>query len=157
MRLERALRRVILRSFPELRRLRVGIAYEELGPGDLLQYYIADGRWRIAASPLLRAAPVGAVEGGLAHELAHIVRDSRLSPFARDLAFDRFAGSRTYRIKEERATDRRAIGRGYGPELMALVRWARSQGIRFDGESGLRGSEIAREAKKLRRNGRALS
>jgi hypothetical protein len=143
MEIERTLRRVVRRSFPELRRLRIGIAYEELGPGDLLQYSVLDGRWRIAASPLLRRAPLRVVEGGIAHELAHIVRDCRLGPAQRDLAFDRFAASRTYRVKEERATDRRAIERGYGPHLLALTRWARSVGIRFDGESGLRGWEIA--------------
>jgi hypothetical protein len=143
MDIERVLRRVVARSFPELRRLRIAIAYEELDPGTLLQYYVADGRWRIAVSPLMRTAPARVVEGGIAHELAHIVRDRTLGPFQRELAFDRFAASRTYRIKEERATDRRAIERGYGPHLIALVRWAGTVGIRFYGDSGLRAREIA--------------
>jgi hypothetical protein len=141
--LERVLRRVVVRSFPELRRLRIGIACEELDPGTLLQYYVVDGRWRIAVSPEMRRAPARVLEGGIAHELAHIVRDCRLGPFQRDLAFDRFAASRTYRIKEERATDRRAVERGYGPQLLALVKWARTVGIRFYGDSGLRAWEIA--------------
>src|SRR5689334_2983806 len=141
--LEMLTRRMIVRSFPELRRLRIGVAYEELGPGDLLQYYTRRGRFRIAVSPLLSDAPRVAVEGGIAHELAHILRDCRLGPQQRDLAWDRFAASRTYRIKEERATDERAIERGYGRHLLALARFAKRQGITFGAESGLLAREVA--------------
>ncbi len=141
-RLERILRQLLCRSFPELRRLRIGIGFDELEPGNCLEYYTLAGRFGIAVSPLLKEAPLKALVGGIAHELAHIVRDHRLGPLQRDWAFERFALSRTYRFREERATDRRAVERGYGPHLMALAAFARRIGIRFERENGLLTNEI---------------
>ena len=141
-RLERILKRLVRRSFPELRRLRIAIGFEDLEPGTCLEYYTLNGRFGIALSPLLRDAPLKALVGGIAHELAHIARDHRLGPLQRDWAFERFASSRTYRFREERATDRRAVERGYGPHLIALARFARKIGIRFERENGLLTSEI---------------
>jgi hypothetical protein len=143
-RLERILRQLIYRSFPELRRLRIRIGFDDLAPGTCLEYYTLHGRFGIAVSPLLREAPRKALVGGIAHELAHIVRDHRLGPLQRDWAFARFASSRTYRFREERATDRRAVERGYGPHLIALAQFARRIGIRFERENGLLTNEIVR-------------
>ena len=116
-RLERILRQLVCRSFPELRRLRIGIGFDDLEPGNCLEYYTLDGRFGIAVSPLLKEAPRKALVGGIAHELAHIVRDHRLGPLQRDWAFERFASSRTYRFREERATDRRAVAARIWPAL----------------------------------------
>jgi hypothetical protein len=148
-RLEAVLRRLILRSFPEVRRLRIGITFEELAPGDCLEYYTLGGRFRIGVSPLLRAAPRMALEGGIAHELSHILQDHRLGPARLEAAFARSAASRTYRIREERAADRCAIERGYGPHLIVLVRFARRLGIRFYRENGLVAAEIVDQHKRL--------
>jgi hypothetical protein len=149
-RLERILRQLICRSFPELRRLRIGIGFDDLEPGTCLEYYTLHGRFGIAVSPLLREAPREALVGGIAHELAHIVRDHRLGPLQRDWAFERFASSRTYRFREERAADRRAVARGYGPHLIALARFARRIGIRFERENGLLTNEIVRSHRRIR-------
>jgi hypothetical protein len=148
-RLQALLRQVILRSFSELRRLRIGIAFEDLAPGDFLEYYTLRGRFRIAVSPLLRGAPRRALEGGIAHELSHILQDHRLGPAQLESAFARSASSRTYRIREERAADRHAVERGYGPHLIALVRFARRLGIRFYRENGLVAAEIVNLHKRL--------
>jgi hypothetical protein len=151
-RLETLLRQIVSRSYPELRRLRIGIAFEDLEPADCLQCYTRDGRFRIAVSPLLRDAPRKALEGGLAHELAHVLRDCRLGPFSARLSSERLAASRSYRLREERATDRAAIERGYGPHLIALVRFARRLDIRFYRENGLLPEEIARLSRTLGRH-----
>ena len=150
MMLERILRQLIRRSFPELRRLRLAIGFEDLEPGTCLEYYTLNGRFGIAVSPLLREAPLNALMGGIAHELAHIARDHRLGPLQRDWAFERFASSPAYRIREERATDRRAVERGYGPHLIALARFARRIGIRFERENGLLTDEIVRLHRRIR-------
>jgi hypothetical protein len=92
-RLERILRQLICRSFPEPRRLRIGIGFDDLEPANCLEYHMLDGRFGIAVSPLLKEAPRKALEGGIAHELAHIVRDRQLGPLQRDWAFERFASS----------------------------------------------------------------
>jgi hypothetical protein len=149
-RLERILRQLIRRSFPELRRLRIGIGFDDLEPGTCLEYYTLDGRFGIAVSPLLREAPQKALAGGIAHELAHIARDHHLGPLQRKWAFERFASSRTYRFREERATDRRAVERGYGPHLMALAAFARRIGIRFERENGLLTNEIVCLHRRIR-------
>ncbi len=149
-RLERILWQLVCRSFPELRRLRIGIGFDDLEPGNCLEYYTLDGRFGIAVSPLLRQASRRALVGGIAHELAHILRDHRLGPLQRDWAFERFALSRTYRFREERATDRRAVERGYGPHLMALAAFARTMGIRFERENGLLTNEIVCLHRRIR-------
>ena len=150
LRLELLLHQVVLRSFPELRRLRIGIAVEELAAGDCLEYYTLRGRFRIGMSPLLSGAPRAALEGGIAHELAHILQDHRLGPAQLESAFARSALSRTYRIREERAADRCAVERGYGPHLISLIRFARRLGIRFYRENGLVAAEIINLHKRLR-------
>jgi hypothetical protein len=149
-RLERILQQLIRRSFPDLRRLRIGIGFDDLEPGNCLEYYTLDGRFGIAVSSLLKNAPRKALVGGIAHELAHIVRDHRLGPLQRDWAFERFALSRTYRFREERATDQRAVERGYGPHLIALAAFARRIGIRFERENGLLTNEIVCLHRRIR-------
>jgi hypothetical protein len=151
--LDRILRQLICHSFPELRRLRIEIGFDDLEPGNCLEYYTLDGRFGITVSPLLREAPRKALVGGIAHELAHIVRDHHLGPLQRDWAFERFALSRTYRFREERATDRRAVERGYGPQLMALAAFARRIGIRFERENGLLTNEIVCLHRRIRGRG----
>ncbi len=141
--IERVLRRLITRSFPELLRLRIGIAWEELGPGECFEYYESGGRFQVAASPRMRGASRRAIEGGLAHELAHIARDTRMGPWQRDRAFERYRRSRKYRMQEERATDRLAVERGYGPHLIELAKQAKRLGITFRREHGLLRREVS--------------
>jgi hypothetical protein len=148
--LQLVMRQMIGRSFPELRRLRIDIDFEDLDPADCFQCYICQGRFRIGVSRLLRHVPRQVLEGGLAHELVHIARDIRFGPFQRSLAWKRIGASRSYRLREERATDSLAVERGYGPQLIELIRFAGRLGIRFYRENGLLRNEIARLDRSLR-------
>jgi hypothetical protein len=149
--LQAILRRVIAKGFPELKRLRIAIGFGPLDRDTCFFYYIEAGRYQITVADALRPAPRRALEGGIAHELSHILRDSRLGPYQRKLAFDRYARSASFRTRDERATELRQIERGYGPQLLAFLSYARTLGFRFTREHGLLRAEIARclQARRL--------
>jgi hypothetical protein len=98
----------------------------------------------IGVDESLRGAPCPVLEGGLAHELAHIVRDRARGPWQRRLALERYASLPAYRIRDERATDLLAIERGFGPQLLALLLYGRRLGYTSTPEHGLMLAEIAR-------------
>ena len=141
--LDDILRRVVAKGFPELKRLRIAIEFGELDPDTCFFYDQEAGRYRITVNDILRGAPTRALEGGIAHELAHIVHDSRLGRRQRELALARYARSAAYRMRDERSTDMRQIERGYGPELLAFLSFARTLRIRFTRAHGLVLSEIS--------------
>lgn len=140
-RLDRILRR-LRPAFPELDRLRIPIAFDALPEDTLLRYDLEPGGNSILVNDCLRRAPVRALQGGIAHELAHLVRDCRIPRPARSRAYDRYDRSRPYRIRDERATDHLEIERGFGPHLLSFLRHARRLGYRFTPEHGLRYREI---------------
>lgn len=138
--LDRMLRHMIRQSFPRLRRRSIAIRW---GADEELFYYTADGdQYLIAVNPSLQAAPKRVLEGGIAHELCHIDADLRLGAYARQLAWTRYSKSRWYRMRNEWATEQRAVALGYGSQLMALIRFARGLGYTFAREHGLPYAEI---------------
>ena len=142
--LDAILRRMVARSFPELQRHRIAIEYGELDRDTCFFYGREAGRYLITVSNCFRSAPRRVLEGGIAHELSHILRDSRLGPWQRELAFGRYARSSAYRMRDERSTDLRQIDRGYGPQLLAFLSYAKTLGFRFTSEHGLLRGEISR-------------
>jgi hypothetical protein len=147
-RLSRIVRLLILRSFPLLRRLKLttlwGVAEDEL-----LSYTVQSDHYLIRVNDSLRPAATRVLQGGIAHELCHIDADIRIRGYQRQLAWDRYMQSRWRRMLEERATDRRVIELGYGPHLLAFVRFAHRLGHSFSREHGLLYAEICRETYAL--------
>jgi hypothetical protein len=140
--LHRILRRLIVRSFPRLRRRPLAISW---GADEDLLFYSTEGdRHIIQVNDCLRPATPLALEGGIAHELCHIDADLRIGRYQRQLAWESYARSRWYRMHEERATERRVIELGYGRHLLAFVRFAHRLGLRFSKENGLLYPEIRR-------------
>ena len=134
--------RLVRRSFPALRRRFITIRW---ATPDALFYYTADAQHHfIEVNECLRDAPRRVLEGGIAHELCHIDADIGMRPFQRERAWNRYAESRSHRMREERATDQRLIELGYGPQLLALLRFARRIGYTFTPEHGLLDAEIRR-------------
>jgi hypothetical protein len=141
-RLTRILHRLILRSFPKLRRRNITIRW---GAKDELLYCTMTGEeYVIAVNSCLEKAGRRALEGGIAHELCHIEADLGLGRYQRELAWDRYLESRWYRMREERATELRVIVLGYGNHLLELIRFARRLGYAFEREHGLSYAEIVR-------------
>ncbi len=143
--IEQILRRMIHRRFPELVHRKTAVGF---GDYDAWMVYDLDGaRYSIGVDRSLQGAPRNVLEGGLAHELSHILRDSAKSPWQRKLAWRRYAASRAYRIGDERATDLLAIERGYGRQLMALMVYARGLGYTSCREHGLLLAEVSKLAR----------
>jgi len=141
-RLNSILRHMVRRSFPKLRRRAIAIGW---GAEDELFYYTVDAdRYLIAVNPSFKGAPKRALQGGIAHELCHIDADLRLGAYSRQLAWNRYLGSRWYRMRNERATERQAIALGFGRHLMELIRYAHRLGYTFEREHGLFYAEILR-------------
>jgi len=147
------LRRLIVRSFPSLRRHVILIAWAN--QDELLCYSVhGQERW-ITVSDYLKQARCSAIEGGIAHELCHIELELCLGPYQRGLAWERYSRSRWHRIREERYVEARAIELGYRDQLLELIRFTRRLGFTFDREHGLSYAEILRpesisEASSLR-------
>jgi hypothetical protein len=136
------LRRLILRSFPRLRTRPIAIRW---GAEDELLYYVARGDQHIiSVNGCLESARRRALEGGIVHELCHIDADLQLGAYQRRLAWERYARSRWYRIREERAIENRVIELGYGRHLMELIRFTHRLGYTFDREHGLSYVEVLR-------------
>jgi len=141
-RLRQILRTMVRRSFPRLRRRPVTISW---GAESELLYYAAEpDHCVIRVNDCLRKAPRPVLEGGIAHELCHIDADLTMGPFQRELAWARYAGSRWSRMREERATERRVVELGYGPQLLELIRFAHRLGYSFSRENGLLYAEVRR-------------
>jgi hypothetical protein len=142
-RCDRILRILIRRSFPELRRSRIRL---QTGDYDCWMYYEPAGRreFILGVDRSLESAPRRVLEGGFAHELAHIARDIRYSPSQLERAAARYAASAAWRARDERNTDLEAIRRGCGLQLLALMRWGRVRGYTSVREQGLLLSEVHR-------------
>jgi len=147
-RLERILRTLIARSFPRLRRLRFRIVWG--GEEELLAYGVQDDQYLIWINQLLRLAPVRVLEGGIGHELCHIHADIAMGPYARELAWTRYTESRWHRIREERAAESRLVELGYGPHLLAFIRFTHRLGYSFSREHGLLYGEVLRAIQETR-------
>ena len=136
------LRILIRRGFPELAGRHFEIRFGDYD--DWMWYDISGARFIIGVDNSLRSAPRRVLEGGLAHELAHITRDLRLRPLQRARAYQRYGVSSVYRIRDEQATDREEMRRGYGRQLLALMLWARARGFTSGREHGLLLADVYR-------------
>jgi hypothetical protein len=140
--LNQVLRRLIVQSFPRLRTKTISIRWgaEE----DLLYYTTRGDEHTISVGECLKFARRRALEAGIVHELCHIDADLRLGAYQRRLAWDRYARSRWYRIREERAIETRVIELGYASHLLELIRFTHRLGYTFDREHGLSYAEVLR-------------
>jgi hypothetical protein len=142
MRAGSILRILVRRGFPELLGRTFHIRFGNYD--DWMWYDLSAEAFVIGVDNSLAGAPRCVLEGGLAHELAHIVRDLRLAPFQRGLAYERYRVNRAYRVRDEQDTDRELIRRGYARQLLALILWARKRGYTSGREHGLLLGEVYR-------------
>ena len=142
MRAETILRILIRRGYSELAGRSFQIRFDDFD--DWMWYDISGETFVIGVDNSLRGAPRRVLEGGFAHELSHIVRDLGLRPFQRARAYERYGWHRHYRIRDEQDTDREAIRRGYGRQLLALILWGRARGYSSGREHGLLLADVYR-------------
>jgi hypothetical protein len=145
LRINSILRQVIRHGFPDLARKTIVLSIGEYA--DWMFYEPAGqsrGSFIIGVDVSLLGASRRVIAGGLAHELAHIVRDSRMRRWQRDRAYSLYFTSPAFRTRDERETDREAIARGYGRELLELMLFGRARGGLWGREDGLTLPEVHR-------------
>ena len=134
--------RVIRHGFPELMGEDVQAEYKPLEDA-LFEYGELGGEgFYIEVDESLREAPTEVMEGGFAHEFAHILSDRKRSSASK--FGDRLACifSKTYRALDEINTDLQVIIRGYGRQLLALLKYSEEKGLPYYREDGLSLREV---------------
>ncbi len=139
---------IVREAFPELSEVKIELHFEK-SDDELMGYGELRGRgYYIDVDKVMRKAPLLAVEGGLAHELAHILVDFKMDPISRffdQLSYER---DKEYQTNDERKTDLLVVERGYGPQLLRYVRFHDKRYKHYAEEDGL----TAKELKTLLRN-----
>lgn len=134
--------RVIKKGFPELMNDDIQIEYSNLNDA-LFEYgELSEEGFYVEVDTSLKNAPEEVIEGGLAHELSHILTDKKEQ---KNLNFrDRLAYkfSLNYRTLDERNTDLLVIIRGYGKQLSTFLKYAQEKGFPHYKEDGLSIREI---------------
>ena len=85
----------------------------------------------------MKKAPVDVLEGGLAHELSHIIIEKRTNENPKWRDFLAYRISKKYKALDERNTDVEVILRGYGPKLLSFLEYAEKLGFPHYKEDGL--------------------
>jgi hypothetical protein len=109
---------IIRKSFHELMGEEIQIDYAESKKHPLCHGYIPKSGWYINVNEELSKAPPAVVEGGIAHELAHIATEKEYGRTMTRLGKLENI-SRRHKTAIERNTDVTVILRGYGPQLQS--------------------------------------
>jgi len=135
--------KLIQKGFPELQNKKIVIEFNPQFTDGLLEYdRLGENEYYIQINELLLQAPEEALEGGLAHEFAHILTELKMSLAASKLETIRYKFSRKYRALDERETDLLALLRGYGYHLFQLCQFSRSLGRPETEDNGLTMKEL---------------
>ena len=132
---------LIRTGFRELRFMNVSIDYSN-SPD---YYFAVEGKWRshhIEVDESLRNVSNLVLEGGIAHELGHLIRDYQTNPLKRLLGGEPNENDPDYERYDERATDMLVIERGFGSQLLAFVQYHNKRRKKYKKEDGLTEKEI---------------
>lgn len=141
--------KIIKNNFQELSDLVIMTDYKRL-EGAYFDYdRLTKKEYQVMVESSLIRAPVIVVTGGMAHEIAHILRDGNMN-------FMLFAIDRTlydlwqwYQTRDERQTDLLVVNRGLGLELLSFVEYANKRRANYTKRDGLTATELR---KLLRKN-----
>lgn len=107
------------KSFPEIKK-KIVILKFKIPLGSMGVFYIIPGIHLMLIHPKNDLIPKKQVIGILAHELSHLSIDDKNNYFQNFIdVFKYWITSQKWRIKCEKDTDRLAIRKGYGKELLA--------------------------------------
>jgi hypothetical protein len=129
-------------GFNELNDLKITSSY--MDSFDAYAEYSMIGReeYHISLDKKLEKAKPEVIKGVLAHELAHILDDECLGTLASDLRDIMYFFNPKIRTYIERKTDMAVLKRGYGPELLAFVKYHDKRRKKYTFEDGLTKKEI---------------
>ena len=72
----------------------------------------------------MRRSSLNVLEGGIAHELAHVTRDYNMSWLAHRVAMILYDNWSWYATRDERQTDFLVVARGYGQKLLEFKKYS---------------------------------
>jgi len=135
--------RLIEKFFPELKNEKISTEYKK-NLKDALFEYERPGKKRyfIKINELMKNAPLQAIEAGLAHEMAHIIKELKKGFFSSCFEGFLYKVSDRYRIVDERDADLAIVLRGYGKHLLELYKYREKLGLPVYDDNGLSASEI---------------
>ncbi len=108
---------LIKKSFPSLKKIRIGIKEKKLRKSSMKAIKIFDCYY-ILIHPYFRNKSRKAIIGALAHELCHL-EDLKKKNFLQLITDSiRYILSKKHKQKIERKTDIRTVQKGYGKELL---------------------------------------
>jgi len=133
---------VIGRGYPELNSEEVEIDYEKTRNKWLLYYCRNHSGFYIRVNSLLRDAPPRMKEGGIAHELSHVVAEKTRGKRTVAKSYQLYHTFKIFRDLEERSIDLDVILRGFGLGLAELFEYAKRDNIPYADDLGLSSEEI---------------
>jgi hypothetical protein len=139
--MEARLKQIIGDSFPELLRFDFSVEYDKLNDSFAETWQVGVSSYIFALDESFREAEEDVVIGLLVHELSHISQDLDLTGLeARVDGFlnDNFS---RYSLLDERNADLTAVIRGYGMNLLKLMRYLEKNYPSYETE-GLSVSEL---------------
>lgn len=133
---------IVRKNFPELMDEDIQVKYKSLDDAVMQCCKLQSDGFYLEVDTTVQEAPVEVIEGGLAHEFAHIVEERKKSLF--DTLRDRIAYkiSPRYRRLTERNTDIETIMRGYGAQLLVFLQYCETKGFPHYLEDGLSIREV---------------
>ena len=133
---------VIKKGFPILLGEDICISYAHLDDALMTQGKLDPDGYYIKVDWKLRDAPLDILEGGIAHGLAHIIwnRQSNLEVSLCDLIAYKI--SLKYKELVEKEADITTVIRGYGHQLLALLKYSEKLGYRYCKDQGLSIGEL---------------
>ena len=135
--------KLIEESFPELKNEKVSVAYKKSFKDGLFEYERpGKKKYFIKINELMKNAPLQAIEAGLAHEMAHIIREIKKGFFSSCFEGFLYKFSDRYKIVDERDADLAIVLRGYGKHLLELYKYREKLGLPLYEDNGLSASEI---------------
>lgn len=111
--------------------------------------------WYVVTTPEVAVLPQPILEGGLVHELTHVVRDRlKVSSPIWDEETKAYNKRKLAHDTEEYEVDREVITRGAGKQLLAFAEWKlQKEGNRWTSGDGLHPDEIRAILAKQNQNG----
>lgn len=139
---------IVTKGFPELSNVDISVSYKRLKDAYFEVDRIRKGAYHIDTNMSLRKAPIIVIEGGMAHEIAHIAMDFRWDDLTHKIEMDKYRTCKLYEAKDERKTDQLVIARGYGLQLLEFSRYADARRKKVTENNGLTTGELEKIIKK---------
>lgn len=128
---------MIIKSFPELIREDIQIEYLSLADALLQHGGFTEEGFYIEVDYSLKNCPKTIIQGGMAHELSHVLTDYNRNIGASLIDRILYKCIKNYKTMDERNTDLQVVIRGYGKELLDFLEYSEKEGYPHYKEDGL--------------------